>query len=127
LILGNFLKDPISGENVVIIEKRALEGLIEKSILDDMEKILKGKWIESRDLHNYAFKVIPFMSLGNERGLLVGIKPDLVRIYDEKTYYRDDILIGIYDGKISKNGIYKGLIGLEVLEGENKNEFTKCT
>ena len=64
------------------------------------------------------------MSLGNENGLLIGFKPDYVKIYDEEDEVRDDIIVAIYDGKLSKNNLYNSLIGLDVLKkGERKNEF----
>ena len=90
------------------------------------ENIIKGKWIDysSEKVINCKLKVIPFMSLGNENGLLIGFKPDYVKICDEEDEVRDDIIVAIYDGKLSKNNLYNSLIGLDVLKkGERKNEF----
>lgn len=69
-------------------------------------------------------KLIPFSSLGNDNGLLIGFKPDYIKIYSEEEYIRNDVLVGIYDGKLSKNNLYTSLIGLDILssqKGKNMN------
>ena len=66
------------------------------------------------------------MSLGNDNGLLIGFKPDYIKIYDEEENMRNDILVAIYNGRLSKSNLYTSLIGLDVLKkGERKNEFVK--
>lgn len=112
---GNLLKDPISRKDVIIVEKDSLRSIISKDILDNIQSILQGKWLESENLHSYKLKLIPFSSLGNDNGLLIGFKPDYIKIYSEEECIRDDVLIGIYDGKLSKNNLYTSLIGLDIL------------
>ena len=91
-----------------------------------MSYILNCKCIESESVHSYKFKLIPFSSLGNDNGLLIGFKPDYIKIYSEDECTRDDVLIGIYDGKLSKNNLYTSLIGLDILNKEGKkNEFAR--
>ena len=75
--------------------------------------------LESDNLHSYKLKLIPFSSLGNDNGLLIGFKPDYVKIYSEEEIVRNDILIGIYDGKLTKNNSYASLIGLDALSNKN--------
>lgn len=59
--------------------------------------------------------------------MLIGFKPDEVSIYlDEIEMARNDIIIGIYNKAISKNGGYAGLVGLEILE-QNKNTKKELT
>lgn len=125
---GNLLKEPITQTDVIIVEKDSLKEIVEKDILDNLDNILKGKWLEKQNckIHEYHFKVIPFMSLGNENGMLIGFKPDYIKIYDEEENVRTNIIIAIYDGKLSKTNLYTSLIGLDVLKkGEKKNEFAK--
>lgn len=121
---GNLLKEPISKTDVVIVEKDSLEGIVSKDILKNIKCILKGSWIEDSNIHSYKFKLIPFSSLGNENGLLIGFKPDYIKIYGEEECVRKNVLIGIYDGKLSRTNAYSSLIGLDVLNKEDrKNEF----
>lgn len=125
---GNLLKEPITQTDVIIVEKSSLKDIVEDEILDNLENILKGKWLEKENLkvHEYHFKLIPFTSLGNENGLLIGFKPDYVKIYDEEENIRSNIIIAIYNGKLCKTNLYTSLIGLDVLKkGEKKNEFVK--
>lgn len=69
---GNLLKEPISQTDVIIVEKNSLRGMISDDILDHIQDIVQGKWLDSReDIYSYKFKVIPFSSLGNENGLLI--------------------------------------------------------
>src|SRR5699024_1544295 len=39
---GNMLKDPISGEAVVLIEKQKLYEIMPKNLLDNIEKVIGG-------------------------------------------------------------------------------------
>lgn len=121
---GNLLKEPISKQDVVIVEKDSLEGIVSNEILKNIKCILKGTWLDSENVHSYKFKLIPFASLGNENGLLIGFKPDYIKIYGEEECIRKNVLIGIYDGKLSRTNSYTSLIGLDILnKEERKNEF----
>ena len=125
---GNFLKEPITGAPVVVVEKQELYELIPAQILDDLNQIMEGKELEDSP-YTHKIRVIPFTSLGKENGILLGIKVDSVVInFEGKNTYVEDIIIGIYDGKLSKNGKYRGLIGLEILEKEGgNNEYIGIT
>ena len=119
---GNLLKEPISQTDVIIVEKNSLRGIIADDILDNIDNIIQGKWINSHDdIYSYKFKVIPFSSLGNENGLLIGFKPDYIKIFDDTECIRDDVIVGIYDGKLCKSNLYTSLIGLDILNKKEKN------
>lgn len=124
---GNFLREPITKIPVVVVEKEVLKGVIPEEILNNLSNIIEGKEIE---LGKYASKIrlIPFMSLGKENGMLIGIKADgiTVNIQEDKLFIKN-IIIGIYDGSLSKTGKYKALIGLELLEnkGGNQDEYIR--
>ena len=113
---GNLLKEPISNEDVIIVEKDSLKDIINKDVLENINAILKGNWLDSKNLYSYKIKIIPFSSLGNENGLLVGFKPDYTKIYGEDEIVRNDIIIGIYNGKLTQNDMYTSLIGLNIFE-----------
>ena len=67
---------------------------------------------------NIKIYVIPYKTLGNEEKVLFGIKPEYIRLREENNYYSDDVIIGLYDGKISQNDSYFGLIGIDLFEKE---------
>lgn len=61
---GNLLKEPISQTDVIIVEKNSLKGIISDEILENIEDILQGRWLNSKeDIYSYKFKIIPFSSL----------------------------------------------------------------
>ena len=63
------------------------------------------------------------MSLGKENGMLIGIKADGLTVNtQEDVVFIKNIIIGIYDGALSKTGKYRALIGLELLENKGGNE-----
>lgn len=123
---GNFLREPISKLPVVVVEKRALEKVIPEYVLDNLDKIINGQEI---DLQDYVAKVrlIPFSSLGKENGMLLGIKADAILVEtDEKSIVLSNAIIGIYNGILNKMGKYQALIGLDIIEGDEKvNEYVK--
>lgn len=118
---GNMLKEPITKIPVIVVESLKL-----KKIIDiDLKRFMEGGDIErdERKRNNLKFRIIPFSSIGKQNGILVGIKPDFVTIKfnnTEKTI--ENVVLGLYDKKISKD--YEALIGLELLEGEGENENT---
>lgn len=112
---GNFLKDPITKMPVIVIEKDRLKSVFPKIILDNVTNIINGRDVE---LGEYSAKIraIPFKSLGKENGLLLGIKMNEIEIdYQEIKHKIKDVIIGIYNGKLSKDGKYSGLVGLEAI------------
>lgn len=116
---GNLLKDPITSQDVIIVEKEVLKNLVSSDILENIENIVSGKWLNSESVYEHKFKIIPFSSLGNDNGILLGFKPDYIRLIDENETVKSNIVIGIYDGKLSKNNLYNSLIGINILKEES--------
>ena len=113
---GNFLRDPITKMPVIVIEKAKLTEIFPKDILDNVSNIINGKNVE---LGEYTSKIraIPFKSLGKENGLLLGIKMQEIEIeYQDEIRKHENVIIGIYNGILSRNSKYSGLIGLELVQ-----------
>ena len=124
---GNFLKEPITKIPVAVVEKDILKGVIPEEILNNLSNIIEGKEIALGEYLS-RIRLIPFMSLGKENGMLIGIKADGLAINtQDDVLFIKNIIIGIYDGNLSKTGKYKALIGLELLEnkGGNKDEHIR--
>ena len=107
---GNFLKDPLTGKPVMIISapaaKKILPGeIVEEAIKTGKPEVLPEKLINS----GYAgrIRLIPFHSIGEERGCLIGIRPDEIRIILHNKKSEDSIVtsegavLAIYKGKFS--------------------------
>ena len=122
---GNMLKDPITKDPVIIVEANELVSIIPKNVLDNIQKIIYGDYDKLNEKYISKFRVIPFTSIGKQNGLLLGIKVDKVIIkYDGKRIENKNIIVGIYDKVLSKNKEYSALVGLDLLEGEIKqNEY----
>lgn len=123
---GNLLKEPITGVPVIIVEKNELFEIFPNHLLKNLEKIIKGDISEELNIDEYIskFRVIPFMSLGKENGMLLGIKTDKVIIQtEEKIQENENVIIGIYDKCLTKNGTYTALVGLDIFEGGKEYEY----
>ena len=126
---GNLLKDPISQMPVVLVQKNKLCEIIPKNILDNIENMLGGGdnlQITEKERNEYfsKFKIIPFKSIGKQNGMLVGFKADKLQIdINDDVEEIKNIIIGIYNGRFSKSEKYSALIGLDILERGNENEF----
>jgi stage II sporulation protein GA (sporulation sigma-E factor processing peptidase) len=118
---GNQLNDPITKEPVMVIEHNKLSGILPPQLiamfnkkdlpsLDEQITTLKDpKW-------NTRIRLIPFSSLGNQNGMLLGIKPESVLIKDgSKTYANQRVVLGIYNRKLSSEGIYQALVHPDML------------
>lgn len=122
---GNMLKDPISGEAVMLIEKQELYEIMPKNLLDNIEKVLGGELKEEQGLkYRTRLRIIPFTSVGKQNGMMLGIKVDEIKIVtDVEEIINRNAIVCIYDKIFSKSRRYTGLIGLDMLERrENKNE-----
>ena len=113
------LKEPLTGNPVVVVEKTSLYDLLPKEILNNTESILGGDFnkIPEKIKTEYVqkLKIIPFSSLGKQNGMLVGIKPDKVIIINEdKEEKKENIVVAIYNKSLTKKGEYNALIGMEL-------------
>lgn len=126
---GNMLKDPITRMPVIVVEKDILYEIIPHKILDNLEKIIGGEIsneIYEQEVIKYIskFRVIPFTSLGKENGMLLGLKVKKVIVeIDFNEEEIKDVIIGIYNKKLSKKNKYNALIGLDIIERSGENEY----
>lgn len=62
--------------------------------------------------------------MANKTGLLLGFVADEIVIKQEEGQKKlNQIIVGIYDKYISKSGEYTGLIGLDIIERCEANEY----
>ena len=113
---GNFLRDPITKMPVIVVEKDSLKQALPEDLLNNLSKIIYGKDVNIGEYES-KIRIIPFSSLGKENGLLIGIKAKRVFInYSEEVIEAKNVIIGIYNGILSKSNKYSALIGLNLLE-----------
>ena len=109
---GNSLKEPITGKPVIIIEKRELSKIIDLNKIENFEG-------GDENLH---ISIIPFKSIGNQNGIMLGIKSEYVKIkFEDEILQRKNVILGICEKRIGKH--YSALVGLDLLERrEEHNE-----
>lgn len=117
---GNLLREPITNTPVVVVEHTLLYECIPKEILNNLENIIGG------DLNNIPdnikeeyiskLKLIPFSSLGKQNGMLLGIKPEYIKIIlQDEEKIEKNVIIGIYNKSLTKKGEYRALMGIEII------------
>lgn len=116
---GNLLKEPITGNSVIVVEKEQLYNLIPNNILDNVEEIMYcNNNLENIDSEYISkLRLIPFSSLGTPNGMLIGTKVDKIKInFEEEEIDVQNVIAGIYNKSLTKNGLYNALIGLDLLD-----------
>ena len=117
---GNLLKEPITNMPVIVMEHTLLYDVLPIEIINNTEEILGGDFTKIpeniRSVYSPKLKVIPYTSLGKSNGMLLGIKGEnLIINLKEETKIIDEVIIGIYNKSLTKQGEYRSLLGLEVL------------
>lgn len=60
-----------------------------------------------------SIRLIPFSSLGNENSVLIGFKPDSIKVYYDDNYFEKEAFIGIYNGHFClDSNEYNAIIGI---------------
>ena len=124
---GNLVKDPISNLPVVILEKDIFRKLVSEEFLNYIEGILGGDVQDYKDLQEDQSKIrmVPFMSIGKENGMLTGIRIDKIKIITEDgEIEKRNVIVCIYNKKLTNDNKYNALVGLNLLEGEEDYELT---
>lgn len=124
---GNLLKEPITGNSVIVVEKQQLYNLIPNNILDNVEEIMYcNNNLENIDSEYISkLRLIPFSSLGTPNGMLIGTKVDKIKInFEEEEIDVTNVIAGIYNKSLTKNGLYNALIGLDLLDNTKILEHT---
>ena len=116
---GNLLKEPITNTPVVVVEHTLLYECMPKEILNNLEKIIGGDFEKLprniREEYILKLKLIPFSSLGKNNGMLLGIKPEYLKVVGEEERVSQNVIIGIYNKSLTKKGEYRALMGMENL------------
>ena len=117
---GNMLKEPITNVPVIVVEHILLYSCMPKDILNNLIDIMGGDFknipCDIQEKYISKLKLIPFSSLGKQNGMLIGIRPEYVKVItDEQEKINKNVIIGIYEKSLTKKGEYQALIGIELL------------
>lgn len=117
---GNRLHDPLTRVPVVIVELEKIKDRLPVEVKDLVETMRNGGWEGDWKLPREweeRVRLLPFQSLGKEHGMLVGFRPDMVRVWQKKQeIVSRNVVIGLYDRPLSPEGAFDALIPLAVLK-----------
>lgn len=118
---GNQLKDPLNRQSVIIVDKSIVRDLLppelEKIIMDLGDGQLTAidhltgitKW-------QTRLRLIPFSSIGKNNGLLIGFRPDQVKIGGQPVSGNFQPTIAVHPYTLDPNGEYMALVPPHLLE-----------
>lgn len=110
---GNSLRDPLTGHPVIVVEYAVLHPMLPPAVKQIFEEQANSdglSLLETLAGTGWANRVclIPFRSLGQERGMLIGIRPDRVEIFQNGySTGAHQVVIGIYRSSL---GNYQALV-----------------
>ncbi len=117
---GNRLRDPVSGNPVIIVEYGAIEFALPTEV--------RGAWAKSGDdfeAHVRAiadsawssrFRAIPYSSVGRQRGMMVGLRPDRVYVANgRRTVITSRAVICVHSSALCPDGNYRALVNPDIL------------
>jgi stage II sporulation protein GA (sporulation sigma-E factor processing peptidase) len=118
---GHCLREPISQYPVIVAEfdyiksflPDPLKVLFYENQENDLGRILSGSDPEKREVFFSRIRMIPFTSIGRTNGMLIGFRPDRVALGQGDLEY-SEIVIGIYNNRLTRDGRYQGLLGPEL-------------
>lgn len=112
---GNTLKDPLSNRSVFVVELSRLYSLLPEGLVDyynsKEKKNIEDVIINLND--KFPILLVPFKSIGNDNGLILGFRPDkvIIKLPEEDCDLElSKIIIGIYDGYLSSDNEFSGLL-----------------
>ena len=114
---GHSLKEPLTQSPVIVAEFEQVqeflpEGLI--GLFNERQENNLASVIDSQEGSFYQrIRMIPFTSIGKASGMLIGFRPDRVMVGTETS--RQDVVIGIYNDRLTPDGRYQGLLSPEIV------------
>ena len=107
-------------EHINTLEKQKIVKTVVNAI-EQLYKDLDGPTRKEKAKENIY--VIPFHSIGEEDGIMYGIRMDeMVVLVDDEPKFLYNPIIGIYTGNVSKRGNYSVILNRETFDGINDNK-----
>lgn len=128
---GNMLQDPLTKVPVIIVELAVVESCLPEALrqlilclnagqspaLQALEELETGETRNSDTDWQKRIRILPYLALGNEHGMLAGLRPDAVLFNwggQERSVSR--VVVGIYHHRLSNEGLYQALVSPDLLE-----------
>lgn len=116
---GNELTDPITRMPVVIAEYDALKHLLPACFCEAFESDASADHVFTA-MHPYAIssrlRLIPFNSIGQSNGMLLGFRPDTVSFPARKKKEANDVVICLYRGAMQTKERCRCIVNPAILD-----------
>lgn len=117
---GNQLTDPLTKKPVIVVESAVLEKILPKELMQKVsrENLETNELLVSLD-QNWASRIrlIPFNSVGKSHGLMIGLRPDVVIIKNERQeIITSNVVLGLVNKSLSREGQYRALLHPQILQ-----------
>lgn len=117
---GNSLRDPLTNRPVLVAEY----SLLKECLPEDFQRAMEGNRNENEVVDHLAgstwahrLRLIPFQSIGQKNGILLGIRADEVLVNTgKKCIAHDNLVVALYRDRLSCDDSYRMLIPAAVLE-----------
>ena len=114
---GHSLKEPLSQSPVIVTEFEQVQEFLPEGLRDlfyeRQENDLTGVLGSQEGPFYQRIRMIPFTSIGKTSGMLIGFRPDEVMVGAKNS--RQDVVIGIYNDRLTPDGRYQALLSPELL------------
>lgn len=111
---GNSLTDPVSGVPVMVVEYAAVRDILPDPLKAAVDLYGDGILVLSAMADtswSNRLRLIPFKSLGNDKGLLLGIRPDCLEIESEQGIKRvEKTVLAIHKSSLASGREYSALL-----------------
>ena len=118
---GNHLTDPLTRVPVLVLYIKEILPILPRELQEKLSTY-QGDELSLINLFNQfglgnRMRILPFSGLGQEHGLLVGLRPDKIRVfYHHKLIESDKIVIGLSKQKLDQGDEYQMLIHPQVIK-----------
>lgn len=119
---GNNLRDPLNNQPVIIVEQDALKELLPQEMGEIVAAVESGELsalegLETLETWQTRIRLIPFNSIGRKNGLLVGFRPDGIKVGENPMSNSFQPTIAIHPHALDPDNEYKALIPPAAVEG----------
>lgn len=108
---GNLLRDPVSGQRVLVAEYQRVRPLFPEKCRPKGEMLLQPEVHLAQLMENWEpsrLRLLPFRAVGTKQGMLLAVRVDVMEVEGER---RENQLVAVVDQRLSGDGSYQGVLG----------------
>jgi stage II sporulation protein GA (sporulation sigma-E factor processing peptidase) len=116
---GNRLIDPMTKAPVVILELAEIKRHLPAEVLEMLTKMAQGELDSQIEVSAYwqdRLRLLPFCTIGQERGIMVGFRPEEVIICQkEREISHRNVVVALCNRKLTPEGAFHALISPDLI------------